>query len=168
MEQLSSTQSHAVEGTPHCPRCGHEGRRVSAMTLESLLCAEARLRFKSVDGFWFCATAACDVAYFHSATGDRVGCAEVRVPIFQKRTEPERLVCYCFQHTVAAIQQEVRESGTSRIAADIKAKCTQGLDDCGRTNPQGACCLGNVQRVIREATGDYQPPPADGGACCCH
>jgi hypothetical protein len=106
------------------------------------------------------------VAYFHPATGDLVGCAEVRVPIFQKRTEPERLVCYCYQYTVAAIQREVRETGTSRIAADIKAKCAQGLDDCEHTNPQGACCLGNVQRVIREAAGDNPPPPADGGACC--
>ncbi|MCW5552213.1 MAG: (2Fe-2S)-binding protein [Verrucomicrobiae bacterium] len=153
---------------PHCPSCGQQGRRVSAMTLETLLCPETRLRFKSVDGFLFCATPTCDVAYFHSATGDRVVCAEVRVPIFQKRTEPERLVCYCFQHTVAAIQQEVREAGTSRITTDIKAKCAQGLDNCEHTNPQGSCCLGNVQRVIRESTGDHQPPSAAGGACCCH
>lgn len=132
-----------------------------------MLRAEARLRFKSVEGFCFCSTVACDVAYFHPSTGGRVGCAEVRVPIFQKQTEPERLVCYCFQHTVAAIQQELRETGASRIAGDIKAKCAQGLDNCEHTNPQGACCLGNVQRVIREATGDNQPPAADGGACCC-
>jgi len=138
------------------------------MTLESLLSPKSRLRFKSLDGFLFCATPACDVAYFHSATGDRAGCAEVRVPIFQKRTEPERLVCYCFRHTVAAIQQEVREAGKSRIAMDIKAKCAQGLDDCEHTNPQGSCCLGNVQRLIREVTGDRQARPAEGGACCCH
>ncbi|HEY9175897.1 MAG TPA: hypothetical protein VI136_26755 [Verrucomicrobiae bacterium] len=149
------------------PRCGREGRRVSARTLESLLRPESRHHFKSLDGFLFCATRACDVAYFHPVTGDRVACSEVRLPIFQKRTEPERLVCYCFQHTVAAIQQEVRETGTCRIAADIRAKYAQGLDDCEHTNPQGCCCLGNVQRVIREATGNSQAPP-DGGTCCRH
>ncbi len=168
MEQLFNQQSHAAPGPPPCPCCGQQGRRVSGMTLEALLCPETRPRFKSVDGFWFCATPTCDLAYFHSATGDRVVCAEVRVPIFQKRTEPERLVCYCFQHSVAVIQREVRETGTSRIAADIKARCAQELDDCEHTNPQGCCCLGNVQRVIREATGDSQAPPSDGGACCCH
>lgn len=168
MDQLPSTQCCAAPRMPLCPCCGRQGRPVSAKTLESLVCVEARLRFKSLDGFLFCATPTCAVAYFHPATGDRVACAEVRVPIFQKRSEPERLVCYCFQHTVAAIQRDVREAGTSRIAADIKARCAQGLDDCEHTNPQGCCCLGNVQRVIREATGDSQAPPSDGGGCCCH
>lgn len=93
---------------------------------------------------------------------------EVGVPIFQKSTSPERLVCYCFGLTVAAIQREVGATGTSRIATDIKTKCAQGLDDCVRTNPQGRCCLGNVQRVIREASGDKRQLPADGGGCCCH
>lgn len=168
MESASAISTHTPPTESHCPRCGHEGRRVPAATLESLLCAPAQRRFTSLEGFWFCSTQACDVAYFHPGTGDLINCAEVRVPIFQKRTEPERLVCYCFQHTVAAIQREVRETGTSRIAADIKAKCAQRLNDCVHTNPQGACCLGNVERVVREATENNQPPFARGGACCCH
>lgn len=121
-----------------------------------------------MEGFRFCATATCDVACFHPASGNILTCAEVGKAIFQKATDPERLVCYCFQHTVAAIQREVRNTGSSRIAADIKTKCAQGLDDCERTNPQGACCLGNVQRVIREATGNNQPPPSNQEGCCCH
>jgi len=167
MPEPLTSLSHAVEGPTPCPRCGQQGRSVSPATIESLVTPEARAQLRSLEGYRFCATPTCDVAYFHPATGDRVGCAEVRVPIFQKRTEPERLVCYCFQHTVAALQQEVREAGTSRIARDIKARCAQGLDDCEHTNPQGSCCLGNVQRVIREAAGGNQPP-SDGGGCCCH
>lgn len=168
MEQSLTNPSRVLEGTPSCPRCGQDGRSVSPATIESLVTPAARTQLRSVDGFRFCATTACDVAYFHPATGERVGCAEVRVPIFQKRTEPERLVCYCFQHTVTAINREVRVTGTSHIATDIKTKCAQGLDDCAHNNPQGSCCLGNVQRVIREATGDNQLPPSDGGGCCCH
>lgn len=168
MERPLTNSGHAVGGATHCPRCGQEGRSVPSLTIASLVHATARAGLRSLEGFRFCATPTCDVAYFHPASGDILTCLEVRVPIFQKCTEPGRLVCYCFQHTVAAIQQEVREAGTSRIATDIKAKCAQGLDECERANPQGTCCLGNVQRVIREATGDYQPPPADGGACCCH
>lgn len=151
-----------------CPRCGQPGRPVSAVTLASVLRPEMRRRLSSLAGYRFCATLACEVAYFHPASGDRVACAELCVPIFQKSANPDRLVCYCFRHTVAAIQKEVRETGTSRIAADIKARCVQGLDDCEHTNPQVCCCLGNVQRVIREATGDSQPPPADSGVCCGH
>jgi len=80
--------------------------------------------------------------------------------------QPARLVCYCFGHTVAAIQREVEATGTSGIAADIREKCAQGLDQCSRTNPEGKCCLGNVQRVVREASGDNRPRPADEGGCC--
>jgi acetylornithine deacetylase/succinyl-diaminopimelate desuccinylase-like protein len=168
MEQPLTNLSRVLESTPPCPRCGQQGRSVSAATVESLVtpAARSRLRLRSLDGFQFCATPKCDVAYFHPPTGETVICAEVRVPIFQKHTEPERLVCYCFQHTVAEIQREVRATGTSRIATDIKAKCARSLDDCEHTNPQGSCCLGNVQRVIREATGDNQPPPSAAGGCC--
>lgn len=150
-----------------CPRCGQAGRSVSATTLKSLLCSETQLRLRSVAGFQFCATPKCNVTYFHPTARETVLDAEVRVPIFQKGTAAERLVCYCFQHTVAEIQQEVRATGTSRIATEIKAKCARGLDDCEHTNPQGSCCLGNVQRVIREAGGTNQSPPSDTG-CCCH
>jgi hypothetical protein len=168
MEQPLTNLSRVLESTPPCPRCGQPGRSVAAATIESLVTPAARLRLRSRDGFQFCATPKCDVAYFHPDTGETVMCAEVRVPIFQKRTEPERLVCYCFQHTVAEIQREARAAGASRIATDIKTKCAQGLDDCEHTNPQGSCCLGNVQRVIREAIGDNQLPPSAAGGCCCH
>jgi len=168
MEHPLANSDHAVGGATHCPRCGHEGRSVSSLTIESLVHAAARGRLRSLEGFRFCATATCNVAYFRPASGDILTCLEVRVPIFQKSTGPERLVCYCFRHTVAAIQREVSANGTSCIATDIKTKCAQGLDDCARTNPQGNCCLGNVQRVIREANGNNQPPPSDGGGCCCH
>jgi hypothetical protein len=168
MEQVSANPGHALEGATLCPRCGHEGRSVSCLTIESLVHAGARARLRSFEGFRFCAAPACDVAYFHPVSGDILTCAEVRVSIFQKSDGPERLVCYCFGHTVAAIQREVGATGTSLIATDIKSKCAQGLDDCARTNPQGNCCLGNVQRVIREISGDGGPPASDGGGGCSH
>jgi hypothetical protein len=165
MEQSLTHPSRVLENTPPCPHCGQQGRGVSPVTIGALVTTAPRLR--SLGGFQFCATPACDVAYFHPASRETIIDAEVRVPIFQKRTEPERLVCYCFQHTVAEIQQEVTNTGVSRIATNIKAKCAQGLDDCAHNNPQGSCCLGNVQRAIREATRDNQPPPSKAGSCCC-
>jgi len=168
MEQLVINSCNAAGGAPLCPRCGQEGRSVGSVTIESLVSPAARTRLRSLDGFRFCATPACDVAYFHPASSELISCLDVVVPVFQKSTDPGRLVCYCFQHTVAAIQREVRATGSSPIATDIKTNCAQGLDDCVHTNPQGSCCLGNVQRVICEANGNNQPPPSDGGGCCCH
>jgi hypothetical protein len=169
-----SRSAKNAPGTKNCPRCGGEGRNVSAATIAAMIGPATRTRLASLDGFRFCGAAGCDAVYFQPASGELILCADMTVPVFQKSADPERLVCYCFKHTVAEIQQEARAAGgVSGIAADIKARCAQGLDDCERNNPQGACCLGNVQRVFREsATGK---PPAStseaddaGGCCCCH
>ena len=169
-EKTSSSCCARRADASRCPRCGGEGRRVSAATITAMISPAVRARLASLDGFRFCAAAECDVAYFQPESGEFVVCADVTVPIFQKSADPARLVCYCFTHTVAEIQQEARTgTGVSRIAAEIKARCTQGLDDCERHNPQGACCLGNVQHVFRAAAAAGPAPETeDGGDCCCH
>ena len=155
-----------------CPRCGGEGRRVPAATITALVAPAARGRLTSIDDFRFCSAAKCDVAYFQPTSGELLLCTDVAVPIFQKSADPERLVCYCFKRTMAEIQEEARTgTGVSSIVAEIKARCAQGLDDCEHNNPQGTCCLGNGQRVFREAVVTTVPTPPeadDGGGCCCH
>jgi hypothetical protein len=89
----------------------------------------------------------------------------VRVTVFQKSTDPQRPVCYCFGYSVEAVQNEVRTQGVSRILEDIKARCAKGLSDCERNNPQGTCCLGNVQRLVQEVGG--RPTLPQRGRCCC-
>jgi len=150
-----------------CLCCGQPGRSVSVTTLKSLLRPEVQSRLPSLDGYCFCATSSCAVAYFHLATRETMVTGEVSVPIFQKSKEPERLVCYCFQHTVAEIQREVRSTGISPILTDIKTSCAQHLDDCKHTNPQGSCCLGNVQRVIQDAVRKDPSSSSEDGGCCC-
>ena len=163
---MSEMSNISPGGGTQCPYCHQQGRAVSAVTVEAMATAQARERLTSNAGFRFCGTPTCEVAYFNTVAGELVLQSEVRAPIFQKSGDPHRLVCYCFEHTAEAIQSEVRASGSSRILEDIKGKCAQGLDRCERTNPQGSCCLGNVQRVIREA-GPSTVPPATGSCCCC-
>ncbi|MCH8192564.1 MAG: cation transporter [Planctomycetes bacterium] len=121
------------------------------VTIESLVIAAARARVGRTDGFRFCAEPSCEVAYFHPETGDRLLRSDVKVRIGQKETAPSRPVCYCFDHTVEEIEDEVARTGSSRIPDQIQEKCREGLDRCEETNPQGACCLGNVRRTLKEA-----------------
>lgn len=134
-----------------CPECGARGREVEPVTLHSLLAEGAKPRLSGATNFRFCKTQTCEVVYYREGGAERFVTADVRVPVFQKSTDPARFVCYCFEHRVADIEAEVARTGTSAVPAEITEKCRQGLDRCGEMNPQGACCLGNVRQVVKAA-----------------
>lgn len=149
-----------------CPSCGGKSKPVKPITIESLVVEEARVRAARTDGFRFCADPSCDVAYFHPESGVRIGRPEVRVRIGQKETKPPRPICYCFDHTVEAIEADVSATGNSRVADQITEKCRRGLDRCEETNPQGSCCLGNVRRAIKEAQARRAGEPSAVAVTC--
>jgi hypothetical protein len=134
-----------------CPQCRQPGRAVSAMTIEAMLIAEAKARLSQTNGFHFCATPECDVVYFRSASGEVVLRRDVRVPIFQKSQDPNRLVCYCFGFTEAMAVEEIRATGRCTIPQRITAEIKAGNCACEIRNPQGSCCLGNVQAAVKRA-----------------
>lgn len=134
-----------------CPSCGERGKPVKPITLRSLVAKPALERLAVLEGFRFCASPGCDIAYFQPDTAERILTSEVTVAIGQKSTDPERLVCYCFEHTAAEVEAQVAATGTSTLPEEIGAKCKRGLDRCPETNPQGSCCLGNVRAAVKEA-----------------
>lgn len=152
-----------------CPRCGQKGRKVHSVTPRSLLVDGARARLGDDDEVRFCRNGDCSVVYF----GDGIepfSTDDVGVLVFQKSSDPGRLVCYCFDHTVEAIETEVQQTGTSAVPDSITAKCKEGLDRCEETNPQGSCCLGNVRQVVKQASAcagaEVTVDSEDSHACC--
>jgi len=135
-----------------CPECGVTGRGVGLMTLQALLSEEARARLSDAKSYRFCKTGTCDVAYFGEGEPTTFHRTDVGVPIFQKSTAPSRLVCYCFEHQVNEIEDEVQRTGVSAVPDAIGQKCKAGLDHCEEMNPQGSCCLGNVRLVMKAVT----------------
>lgn len=149
----------------NCPSCGESGRTVSSITLSSHLTLTAKAGLDSPEGFVFCANSACDVTYFGSQT---FFTRDVRRPIFQKSSDPNRLVCYCFKHSVAEINEEILTTGSTAVLASIRENCKKGLDECEKNNPQGSCCLGNVTRVIRSTPTPANAPKSEcQDASCC-
>jgi len=142
-----------------CPECGAAGRKVGLVTLEALLTEEARSQLGDTQRHRFCKTQTCDVSYFGEGEGAAFRLEDMRVPIFQKSTEPSRLVCYCFDHKVKDIEDEVRRTGASSAPDAIGQKCRDGLDRCEEMNPQGSCCLGNVRQVVKQAQGSAVESP---------
>lgn len=116
---------------------------MSAVTVTALARVDV-----GADGDWrYCSAADCDVAWFSHTTGDVVTRHESRVRFFDKETTEDRPVCYCFGFSVADVRAGRRANGQNTVADAITQRCRRGEDRCEHTNPQGACCLGNVRRI---------------------
>jgi len=153
-----------------CPQCGEPGRKVGKITVEAHTLEAHRPSPNDSDDWRFCRSSSCAVGYFVAGSEpillDQMG----TVP-FPKSDAPERLVCFCFEHTVAAVAQDARSGPESTIKATITEACRSGLDDCARKNPEGVCCLGNVAAVIRTANQVPTEPEtacaSEGQGSCC-
>lgn len=136
-----------------CPRDQAEGRKVGPVTFEAQVVPERLVQISQHDDWSLCTSESCDVVYFRDQQVVVVG--ETRSVPFQKSSASDRLVCFCFEHSVVELEADVALHGRSTIQASIKAECSAGRQDCERKNPQGRCCLGNVAQVVkRAAAGD--------------
>ncbi|MBO9373121.1 MAG: hypothetical protein J7459_07125 [Chloroflexus sp.] len=132
-----------------CPMCGMRGKAVTLQTVKAQ--AAISLRRLQLQPFWFCRSAACPVVYFSPVSGQTLTVDQVRERVYQKEPGcPDVLVCYCFQYRVGDIQL-VSAAECAAVIADIKAGIAADQCACELRNPQGACCLGNVQRIAKQA-----------------
>jgi len=141
--------------TSACPRCGIAGKAVHAETVTAQ--SVQPLTSEDAKGWSFCATEDCTVVYYRD--GRTIDLGDVRSTPYQKSSDPERFVCFCFAHSVAELLADVGVDGESAIRDEIKRRCKAGEDECRTRNPQGRCCLGNVGSVLKSLD--------DGDTDCC-
>jgi hypothetical protein len=130
-----------------CPQCGNNGGKVKRVTLESLLRAD-RLADIGDEAYHVCLTPECGTVYFGSDGAAAFHKSDLSVRFGLKETTPPRPLCYCFDHSIEAIHDEIRRTGESTVLAGIKTDMKGPGCRCEYTNPLGACCLGSVQRVV--------------------
>lgn len=139
----------AKAGTNHCPECGQLGKPVETKTLKQMV-QPWHLELVNKPGFLFCRSADCDVVYFHP-DGDCLRKPDVRVRVGLKETEDPVSICYCFGFTEAMAVAEIRDTGKCTIPQRITAEVKAGNCACEIRNPQGSCCLGNVNASVKKA-----------------
>ena len=100
-------------------------------------------------GYWLCREPECDAVYFGEDATVLDSAAMNVAPGFKSKS-PEALVCYCFQHRRRDIEAELRAEGRTSIPDLITAEVKAGNCACEVRNPSGRCCLGDVQKAIRE------------------
>lgn len=143
-----------TQSTPHpsraskaCPLCGQTGKAVPGQTVKAMLAVS--LRSVRAGDYFFCRAAACPIVYFSADGEHRITHDQVRERVFQKEIEAvEVWVCYCFRHTAGEVRAATAEAAQA-ILDDINAGIQTGQCACDLRNPQGACCLGNVQGLRR-------------------
>jgi hypothetical protein len=140
--------SPVVEPAAHaCASCAERGSPVQLQTVKALL-TEVALRRLQLTYYRFCANAACETVYFGEA-GDQFGPDDVRVPVWQKQSGDERLLCYCFGETESGIRRELLEHGRTEVVARIREHIAAQRCACEIRNPRGACCLGDVIAAVK-------------------
>ena len=167
-----------INGDPICPVCRETGHKVKQVTLQSLL-REQAVQKLSGEQYYFCDNPRCNVVYY-SAAGAVFDRDDLAVRVGIKESDPPRYLCYCFEHTVEEIEEQVAATGTSTVGDDIALRMKNGCW-CETKNPAGRCCLATVKKYTQQArlaagfeTGEEdkateESPDCCGGGCadCC-
>lgn len=115
-----------------CSQCGEKGSAVEPVTLRSLLTDTAQARISEAP-YRYCGSERCDVVYF-AQDGDSVFRKdELTVRVGVKELSPPRHVCYCFDHTIEEIEDQVQRTGTSTVLDDIKTRMKGGCRNVSTT-----------------------------------
>ena len=130
-----------------CPGCGQVGRPVESVTVEAILPTG---RAAGLLEPRFCRTRECGVLYYGN-DGRSAHKKDASVRVGLKESDAALPVCYCFGFSRADIEREIAETGGCTIATHITAEVKAGKCACEIKNPAGVCCLGEVNREIKEA-----------------
>ncbi|MDP2735606.1 MAG: (2Fe-2S)-binding protein [bacterium] len=133
-----------------CPGCGVSGKRVKTITLRSLLHPGMVLEIGN-KAYFFCGSPDCNTVYFTEDGSRTFSKTDLTVRVGVKESSQPKPVCYCFGHSIEEIFDEVERTGKSTVIADIRRRITSEGCSCETKNPQGACCLGTVEGVVRMA-----------------
>ena len=130
-----------------CPACDQRAKSVPTLTVKSLV--REHWRVPASASFSFCRTPECDFVYFSEELAFRK--ADVKVRVGLKEHEDPIPLCYCFGYECADVRRDIAAHGTSEIPDRIKAEIQGGFCACETKNPSGTCCLGDVNRAVKEA-----------------
>lgn len=149
MSQCCSIQPSGDRKLFTCPESCSHGKPIQLITLKSLLKPSALERLNPTSTYRFCDTPGCSVVYF-SSREEIFFTEDVKLPVCQKDSGEDVLICYCFGWTRKRLRNELTLSGKSTAIESITTHVQSKRCGCEVNNPQGTCCLGNVKHAIQQ------------------
>jgi hypothetical protein len=134
-----------------CPICGNKGIVVDLTTPQHLLTDNQKELLLSDIIYKFCKNQSCNVAYFSEDKQHLFFTVDLKEKATLKDRGMDVKVCYCFGYTRQDVLSELQNTGKSSVLEDIKFKMKDPGCFCEKSNPQGACCLGNVTAWMKQA-----------------
>lgn len=117
-----------------CPVNGNTYRQVGRKTVLHHI-RKPWHKSLSQQNYFFCTDNKCDVVYFGD-DNSQILRDEIREPVGQKSTHPQRTICYCFDIKLSNISQQSAQQKNFVIEQTKDSQC-----DCQVRNPSGKCCL---------------------------
>ena len=147
-EQESETVANEISDQ-RCRNCEGQSRPVSRKTV--LLMLKPHLLEQAMTGkYSFCSARDCPVVYFEEQNKNSFSIDDLRVTVGVKATEDPIPLCYCFGFDESHIRDEISGTGVTTIPARISILIREGLCACDTRNPAGACCLGEVNKAVKD------------------
>ncbi|GEM50170.1 putative iron-sulfur cluster-binding metallochaperone [Deinococcus cellulosilyticus] len=125
-----------------CPQCKVPGKKVKTITLKSLLVPGVLKVLNPHLQHYFCRESHCPVVYYGEDTVYLE--SQIKVPVLQKKSVGNPPACYCFGFS----RGEVLAEG-EKVVGEVKGHIQAGRCGCEVNNPQGSCCLGNLNALIQ-------------------
>jgi hypothetical protein len=124
------------------------GKAIDTLTLKALLALP--LTQITHSAYRFCPDPNCPTVYYSADGTQLFDESDLHEKVYQKHpSDNDTLICYCFQHSLKSIRDEIIRTGASTVIEQITLGIQAGQCACDIRNPQGDCCLGNVRQAVK-------------------
>lgn len=136
-----------------CKSCHGASRPVARRTVLLMLKPDCLDRAHETE-YRFCSDPDCRIVYFTQNSDQYFTIDDLRVRVGLKQTGGEIPLCYCFGFNESDIREEIMKKGQTFIPERIGTLIKQKMCECASRNPSGACCLGEVRKVVKRLTSE--------------
>lgn len=133
-----------------CPLSGTQSHRVLHETLENLIVPDKRDLISKDIQYYFCSDLNCPVVYFSNDKLPLFEKSDLILKVYSKDNGEDVNVCYCFDWTRKRLSDQIKTTGSSTAFNEITEEVKAGNCVCESKNPKGVCCLGDIQKYIKE------------------